>query len=61
MYVNDLPSCTKEGYLQMFADDTTAYAIGENIEEVIDGLNRIAADLHKMVSKKQNDCEYREN
>ena len=45
MYVNDLPSCTKEGNLQMFANDTTAYVIGENIEEVINGLNRIAADL----------------
>ena len=53
MYVNDLPSYTKEGYLQIFADDTTAYVIGENIEEVIDGLNRIAADLHKWCQRNK--------
>ena len=37
----------------MFADDTTAYIIGENIEEVIDGLNRIAADLHKWCQRNK--------
>ena len=30
----------------MFADDTTAYFIGNNVEEVIDGLNRIADTIH---------------
>ena len=46
IFVNDLPENIKDGELYMFADDTTAYFIGSNVEEVIDGLNRIADTIH---------------
>lgn len=32
----------------MFADDSTAYLIGNNLTEVIDGLNRIADTTHHL-------------
>ena len=46
IFVNDLPENIKDGELYMFADDTAAYFIGSNVEEVIDGLNRIADTIH---------------
>ena len=39
LYVNDLPSTIKSSEVCLFADDSTFYSIGSNIEEVIDALN----------------------
>ena len=46
IFANDLPDNIKDGELYMFADETIAYFIGNNVEEVIDGLNRIAETIH---------------
>ena len=47
IYVNDLPESVDEGVIYLFADDTTVYHIGNNTEDVLDGLNRIAEDLNQ--------------
>ena len=45
IYVNDLPGGGKEGWTFLFADDTTIYYTGDNVESVVDSLNRIASGL----------------
>ena len=45
--MNDLPESVDEGVIYLFADDTTVYHIGNNIEDVLDGLNRIVEDLNQ--------------
>ena len=57
IYVNDLPESVEEGVIYLFADDTTVYYIGNNIEDVLDGLNRI--DLNQW-SVKNKLCINRE-
>ena len=47
IYVNDLPRSVKEGWTFLFADDTTIYYIGDNVESVVDSLNRIASELYQ--------------
>ena len=47
IYVNDLAGSVKEGWTVLFADDTTIYCIGDNIESVVDSLNRIASELYQ--------------
>lgn len=47
IYVNDLPGSVKEGWTFLFADDTTIYCIGDNVESVVDSLNRIASQLYQ--------------
>ena len=44
--VNDLPDCIKEGGLSLFADDTNVYCIGNNVEEVVDMLNKVMAQVY---------------
>ena len=39
IYVNDLASSITTGELHLYADDTTAYVIGNSVEEVIELLN----------------------
>jgi len=39
IYVNDLPDHTDSGDLYMYADDTTVYCIGPNVNQVISSLN----------------------
>ena len=39
IYVNDLPDHTDSGDLYMYADDTTVYCIGPNVDHVISSLN----------------------
>ena len=39
IHVNDLPDFVSKGYLFMFADDTTLYCVGKDIEGVIDMMN----------------------
>ena len=43
IYVNDLPS--KIGCIHMFADDTTIFYIGEEVEEIVHALNLILNDF----------------
>ena len=47
IYVNDLPRSVKEGWTFLFADDTTIYYIGDNVQSVVDSLNRIASELYQ--------------
>ena len=46
IHVNDLPESVDEGDVSLFADDTSAYCIGENVEEVVDTLNRIMEQVY---------------
>ena len=39
IYVNDLPNQTDLRDLYMYADDTTVYCIGQNVDQVISSLN----------------------
>ena len=45
IYVNDLPNSSETGYIHMFADDTTIYFIGKEVEEIVDALNLILNDF----------------
>ena len=45
IYVNDLPNSSEIGCIHMFADDTTIYNIGKEVEETIDALNHILNDF----------------
>ena len=47
LYVNDLPAIETAGTINMFADDTTIYYIGKEVEKVVDALNSISVDLYK--------------
>lgn len=38
-YINDFSDLITKGNLELFADDTTLYIIGYNVDEVVDGLN----------------------
>ena len=53
IYVNDLPGSVKEGWIFLFADDTTIYYIGDDVENVVDGLNRIAGELYQWCIKNK--------
>ena len=53
IHFSDLPDFIYEGYLFMFADDTTMYCIGKNIEDVIDQLNGAARELYEWCRKNQ--------
>ena len=44
-YVNNLPDAVNEGELAMYADDTTLSVIGDNVEVVIDKLNKASINL----------------
>ena len=41
VFINDLPSAVKSGELFMYADDTTVYSIGENVEQAVAQLNKV--------------------
>ena len=51
IHLNDLLDFISKGYLFMFADDTTMYCIGKNIEDVIDQLNDAARELYEWCRK----------
>ena len=53
IHVSDLPDFISEGYLFMFADDTTMYCIGKNLEDVTDQLNDAARELYEWCRKNQ--------
>ena len=41
VHVNDLPNLSETGCIHLFANDTTVYYIGKEVEEIIDALNLI--------------------
>ena len=45
IHVNDLPTSSETGCIHMFADDTTIYYIGKEVEEIVDELNLILNDF----------------
>ena len=45
LYVNDLPSAITSNEVCLFADDSTFYFTGTNIEEVIDALNEMGNQI----------------
>ena len=47
IYVNDRPESRDDGVIYLFADDTAVYYISNHIEDVLDGLNRIAEDINQ--------------
>ena len=47
IYVNDLPDAVTEGEVEMYADDTTAYCIGDNFDTVTQRLNLIFKQIHR--------------
>ena len=46
VYVNDMSGCVTVGELYLYTDDTMAFVIGDNTEEVIDVLNILARDIY---------------
>ena len=44
-YINDLSDSITEGNLDMYADDTTLHFIGNNVDEVVDGLNQALSKI----------------
>ena len=53
LYVNDMTGCVTVGELHLFADDTTAFVIGKNIEEVVDLLNILARYMYNWYNKNK--------
>ena len=47
IYVNDLPDAVTEGEVEMYADDTTAYCIGDNFDIVTQRLNSIFKQIYR--------------
>eukprot|EP00112_Aurelia_sp_Birch-Aquarium-sp1_P011809 Seg2483.5 transcript_id=Seg2483.5/GoldUCD/mRNA.D3Y31 product="RNA-directed DNA polymerase from mobile element jockey" protein_id=Seg2483.5/GoldUCD/D3Y31 len=46
IFIDDLPNVVENGSLYMYADDTTASCVGDNVDQVLDGLNKITTSLH---------------
>ena len=44
MYINDLPRCTSQMKVSMYADDTALYATGSNIDDLVDIINEDLQD-----------------
>ena len=51
-YVNDMSGCVTAGELHLYADNTKAFVIGNNTEEVIDLLNISAGDIYTIGATK---------
>lgn len=45
-YINDLPNVITEGQLVMYADDTTLFVVGNNVEIVIESLNKVLSNIN---------------
>jgi len=45
IYTNDLPDHVKDGFILMYADDTTIYTIGSSVDQVILSLNGLMAQI----------------
>ena len=46
LHVNDLPSAITQGEMYLFADDTTVYCTGKDLESVVDTLNTIMDEIY---------------
>ena len=46
LFANDIPASISSGSLYMYADDTTAYCIGESIAIAIAQLNKTSKDVY---------------
>ena len=53
IYINDLPDYINQRYVFLFADDTTFYYVGHDIEEVIDMLNNIGGQVSEWCKRNQ--------
>jgi len=53
MYVNDLPGHIDSGDLYMYADNTTVYCIGPNVDQVISSLNKTMKQVFTWSVKNQ--------
>ncbi len=53
IYINDLADNILKGNLYLFADDSTLYCIGDNIEGVIDSLNEAASEVNRWCNHNQ--------
>ena len=47
LYTNDLPSSVSFGSVFMYADDTTVYCIGDNMDNTVMSLNAALTDLNR--------------
>ena len=47
IYSNDLPEATTNASVEMFADDTTVFCIGNTVDEVLSKIQEAIADLNK--------------
>ena len=45
MYVNNFPDCVSEGEIHLYADDTTAYVIGDSVDEITLKLNQMLDEV----------------
>ena len=53
IYTNDLPDQVEDGSIVMYADDTTIYSIGQNVEQFILSLNGLMTQTSKWNSLKR--------
>ena len=53
IYTNDLPDQVEDGSVVMYADDTTIYSIGQNVEQFILSLNGLMTQTSKWNSLKK--------
>ena len=47
LYTNDLPSSVSSGSVFIYADDTTVYCIGDNMDNAVMSLNAALTDLNR--------------
>ena len=47
IYSNDLPGAATNASVEMFADDTTVFCIGNTVDEVLSKIRKAIADLNK--------------
>ena len=47
IFVNDLPDCISNGEIHLYANDTTAFVIGKNEDEVVTLLNIMFSEISK--------------
>ena len=53
IYVNDLASSITTGELHLYADDTTAYVIGNSVEDVTELLNVLSGEITDWCSQNR--------
>ena len=53
IYVNNLASSITTGQLHLYADDTTAYVIGNSVEDVIELLNVLSGEITDWCSQNK--------